>query len=145
MRKSTAFVFALCGTALLVLLFIAGRLIYINMHEQTLEQIAGSGVQSELRLAENDVPIADLTERAQIDAVLTALGGYTYTEYPKLLHPSDRSLGGSTLTVTFDNESSIGVSADGFVFVDGKLRDVEGSRGKELYHKLYVLFYPNAE
>jgi len=132
MRKSTAFVFALCGTALLVLLFIAGRLIYINMHEQT-------------KLAENDVPIADLTERAQIDAVLTALGGYTYTEYPKLLHPSDRSLGGSTLTVTFDNESSIGVSADGFVFVDGKLRDVEGSRGKELYHKLYVLFYPNAE
>ena len=58
--------------------------------------------------------------------------------------PGDDQLTASRLTVTFENGNAIGVSADGYVFVNGKLRDIEGSRGQEFYHLLYVLVYPNA-
>ena len=97
MRKSTALGFALCGTLLVILLFIAGRMLYLKFYHQSFTDIAG-------------------------DDKLTA----------------------NRLTVTFENGSSISVNADGFVFVDGKLCDIEGGRGQEFYHKLYILFYPNA-
>ncbi len=44
MRKSTALVFAVCGTLLLILLFIAGRTLYIKFYNQSFADIAGSTV-----------------------------------------------------------------------------------------------------
>ena len=35
MRKSTALGFALCGTLLVILLFIAGRMLYIKFYHQS--------------------------------------------------------------------------------------------------------------
>ncbi|MDY3619287.1 hypothetical protein [Agathobaculum sp.] len=144
MRKSTALAFALCGTLLLVLLFVAGRFLYINNHSQSLEKIAGKGVQESLLLVENDTELGAVDDPARVSDIIALLSGYTYTEYPKFFHPQEYELSASRLTVHFGNGHSIGVNADGYVFVNGKLRDIEGSRGKEFYHKLYLLFYPNA-
>ena len=48
-------------------------------------------------------------------------------------------------SVTFDNGSSISVNADGYVFVNGKLRAIKSGDGRNLYHDLFVLFYPTAK
>lgn len=144
MRKSTAFAFALCGTLLLVLLFVAGRFLYINNHSQSLEKIAGKGVHESVLLVENETELGAVDDADRVSAILALLSSYTYTEYPKFFHPRDYELSASRLTVIFGNGHSIAVNADGYVFVNDKLRDIEGSRGKEFYHKLYLLFYPNA-
>ena len=41
MRKITALGFAICGTLLLVLLFVAGRMLYIKFYDQSYQDIAG--------------------------------------------------------------------------------------------------------
>jgi len=143
MRKTTAFGFAVCGTLLLLLLFFTGRMIYIQFHVQTFEQIAGRTIHHELALTENETPLPAVTKEEDINAFLELLGGYQYTEYPHLLKPGADRLTANRLTVTFENENSIGVDADGYIFVNHKLRGIEGNRGQELYHKLYLLFYPN--
>lgn len=145
MRKTTALLFALCGTLLILLLCIAGRFLYINHHTQTLEKIAGKGVQDALVLSENETQLRTVSEAAQINELLALLSSYTYKEYPHFFQPRDNELTANRLTVTFQNGNSVSVSADGYIFVDGKLRDIEGGRGQEFYHKLYVLFYPSAQ
>ena len=40
---------------------------------------------------------------------------------------------------------SIGVNTDGYVFVNGKLRAIKSGDGRNLYHELFVLFYPTAK
>ena len=144
MRKSTTLGFALCGTLLVILLFIAGRMLYIKFYHQSFTDIAGKGVQASLMLSENDTSLPAVTDEKQIASYTDLLGGYTYTPYPHFFQPGDDKLTANRLTVTFENGSSISVNADGFVFVDGKLRGIEGGRGQEFYHKLYILFYPNA-
>lgn len=144
MRKSTALGFALCGTLLAVLLFVTGRMLYIKYHTQSYDKIAGRGMHYELTLTENDTVLQTVTDEDQISAYAALLSSYTYTEYPHFFKPDGNQLTANRLTVTFENENSISVNADGYVFVNGKLRDIEGSRGQEFYHKLYILFYPNA-
>ena len=51
----------------------------------------------------------------------------------------------SDLTVTFQNGNSIGVNTDGYVSVNGKLRAIKSGDGRNLYHDLFVLFYPTAK
>ena len=137
MRKSTALVFAVCGTLLLILLFIAGRTLYIKFYNQSFADIAGSTAPAVLTITENDTELPAVTATA-------LLGGYTYKQYPHFFKPDSSQLTANRITVTFENGNSIGVNADGYVFVNGELRDIEGSRGQEFYHLLYVLVYPNA-
>lgn len=144
MRKFTALGFAVCGTLLLILLFAGGRMLYIKLYSQSFADIAGEGTPSVLQLTENQTALPAVTDPQQIDAFTALLSGYTYKQYPKFFRPDDDQLTASRLTVTFENGNSIGVSADGYVFVNGKLRDIEGSHGQEFYHLLYVLVYPNA-
>ena len=125
MRKSMALGFAICSTLLLILLFLAGRMLYIKFYHQSYADITDKTTQT----------VVTLTE---------LLSGYTYTQYPNLFKPGKEKLTSNLLTVTFENGNSIGVNADGYVFINGELRDIEGSRGQEFYHKLYLLFYPNA-
>ena len=40
MRKFTALGFAICGTLLVVLLFIAGRMLYVHLYSQSFADIA---------------------------------------------------------------------------------------------------------
>ena len=56
-----------------------------------------------------------------------------------------RLAGRIILTVTFQNGNSIGVNTDGYVFVNGKLRAIKSGDGRNLYHDLFVLFYPTAK
>lgn len=144
MRKKNVFALALIGTLLLVLLFIAARFLYIGHHTQTLEKIAGKEAILSVQLYENKTALRTTEDSAQIAALTELLDSYTYTEYPHFFKPDKSRLSANRLTVQFENGHSIGVNADGYVFVNDKLRDVEGSRGQEFYHKLYVLFYPNA-
>ena len=144
MKKSTGLLFALCGTLLFVLLFITGRMLFIKLHTQSLEQIAGRSIQHELVLTENDTVLPTVTDENAVSSFIDLLAAYTYTEYPHFFKPDTEKLSANRLTVTFENGHSIGVDADGYVFVSGKLRDIEDSRGQELYHKLYLLFHPNA-
>lgn len=144
MRKSLALGLTICSMLLILLLCISGRILYIKLYQQTYADIAGITVQSELKLSENDAALPTVTDEEQILAYADLLGGYTYKAYPHLFKPGEEKLTANRLTVTFDNGSSIGVNADGYVFVNGKLRDLDDGRGQELYHKLYVLFYPNA-
>ena len=62
MRKSTALGFALCGTLLVILLFIAGRMLYIKFYHQSFTDIAGKGVQASLMLSENDTSLPAVTD-----------------------------------------------------------------------------------
>lgn len=144
MRKNTALGFAICGTLLLLLLAFFGRMIYINIHVQTFDQIAGRGIHHTLQLTENETSLLDVTEERRISEYVDLLDDYTYTEYPHLFQPQEEKLSANRLTVTFENGNSIGVDADGYIFVNGDLHGIEGDRGQELYHKLYLLFYPNA-
>ncbi len=144
MRKITALGFAICGTLLLILLFVAGRMLYIKFYDQSYQDIAGTGTPAALTIAENDTALPAVTDPEQIADFTLLLSSYTYTQYPHFFKPGDEQLTANRLTVTFENGSSIGVNADGYVFVNGDLRDIEGSRGQEFYHKLYVLVYPNA-
>lgn len=144
MRKSTALVFAVCGTLLLILLFIAGRTLYIKFYNQSFADIAGSTAPAVLTVTENDTELPAVTDPGQISEFTALLGGYTYKQYPHFFKPDSSQLTANRITVTFENGNSIGVNADGYVFVNGKLRDIEGSRGQEFYHLLYVLVYPNA-
>lgn len=144
MRKFTALGFAICGTLLLILLFITGRMLYIKFYDQSFADIAGSGTPSSVTLTENSTEMQTVTDPAQIARYTDLLASYTYVQYPHFFKPGDEQLTANRLTVTFENGNSIGVNADGYVFVNGELRDIEGSRGQELYHKLYLLFYPNA-
>ena len=84
MRKSTALGFALCGTLLVILLFIAGRMLYIKFYHQSFTDIAGKGVQASLMLSENDTSLPAVTDEKQIASYTDLLGGYTYTPYPYL-------------------------------------------------------------
>ncbi len=143
MRRITALGFAICGTLLLLLLYITGRMIFMKVHVQSFENIVGRAIQHELTLMENETPLSPVTAEDQIAAYQELLGAYEYTEYPHFFKPSEEKLTANRLTVGFENGSTIGVDADGNVFVNNKLRDIEGSRGQELYHKLYLLFYPN--
>lgn len=144
MRKFTALGFAICGTLLLILLFITGRMLYIKFYDQPFADIAGSGTPSSVTLTENSTEVQTVTDPAQIARYTDLLASYTYVQYPHFFKPGDEQLTANRLTVTFENGNSIGVNADGYVFVNGELRDIEGSRGQEFYHKLYLLFYPNA-
>lgn len=144
MRKPHTILFALCGTLLILLVLGGGRLLYINLHDQSFEDIAGSGAQLSLRLTENQIDIKTLTDEASIEPFVTLLSSYTYTEYPSLLPPSTDALTANRLTVIFENGASISVDADGNVFVNDKLRAIEEGSSKTLYHDLYALVYPNA-
>ncbi len=144
LRRFTALGFAICGTLLILLLYITGRMIFMKVHVQSFEDIAGRAIQHELTLAENQTPLESVTGEEQIAAYRELLGAYTYTEYQHFFKPSEEKLTANRLTVGFENGNSIGVDADGNVFVNGKLMDIEDGRGQELYHKLYVIFYPNA-
>lgn len=143
MRRATLGL-ALSGTLLAVLLFVTGRMLYIKLHDLRYEEIASYGIHDVLVLSENDTVLQTVTDEQQVTAFAALLSGYTYIEYPHFFKPGDNQLAGNRLTVTFENGASIGVNADGYVFVNGKLKDIEGGRGQEFYHKLYVLFYPNA-
>ena len=67
------------------------------------------------------------------------------TAYPHFIKPSQNKLTANRLTVTFQNGNSIGVNTDGYVFVNGKLRAIKSGDGRNLYHDLFVLFYPTAK
>lgn len=142
MRKLSAPLFALLGTLLLILLCIMGRLVFIGYHTTSYEKIAGKNTPESLVLSENNMELRVVTDPAELADITELLSSYTYTEYPHLLHPSEEKQVGNLLTVTFVNQNSISVNANGYVFLNGKLRDIEGSRGQEFYHKLYILFYP---
>ena len=144
MRKFTALGFAICGTLLVVLLFIAGRMLYVHLYSQSFADIAETDTPAVLSITENSTALPDITDPGRISAFTELLDSYTYKPYPHLFQPGKEQLTASCLTVTFENGNSIGVSADGYVFVNGRLRDIEGSRGQEFYHLLYVLVYPNA-
>ncbi len=144
MRKMTALGFAICGTLLLVLLFVAGRMLYINLYSQSYADITGTGTPTTLSVTENDTALSPVTDPGQISDFTALLSSYTYKQYPHFFKPGSERLTANRITVTFENGNSIGVNADGYVFVNGELRDIEGSRGQEFYHKLYVLVYPNA-
>ncbi len=144
MRKFTALGFAICGTLLLILLFIAGRMLYIKFYDQSFSDIAGNGTVASLVVTENSTELQTVTDPGQIQEFTSLLGSYTYTQYPHFFKPGNERLTANRITITFENGNSIGVNADGYVFVNGDLRDIEGSRGQEFYHKLYVLVYPNA-
>ena len=144
MRKFTALGFAICGTLLLILLFIAGRMLYIKSYDQSFSDIAGNGTVASLVVTENSTELQTVTDPGQIQEFTSLLGSYTYTQYPHFFKPGNERLTANRITITFENGNSIGVNADGYVFVNGDLRDIEGSRGQEFYHKLYVLVYPNA-
>ena len=143
MRKTVSFVLAVCGTLLLLLLFGIGRLIYVNVAHQSFSDIAQTGPETTLILTENDteVPLPGDSQKA---AIIELLSEQTYVPYPHLIKPSQNRLTANRLTVTFQNGNSIGVNTDGYVFINGKLRGIKGDRGQELYHKLFVLFYPTA-
>ena len=144
MRKFTALGFAICGTLLLILLFIAGRMLYIKFYDQSFSDIAGNDTVASLVVTENSTELQTVTDPGQIQEFTSLLGSYTYTQYPHFFKPGNERLTANRITITFENGNSIGVNADGYVFVNGDLRDIEGSRGQEFYHKLYVLVYPNA-
>lgn len=145
MRKSWALGLAICCTLLIVLLFVAGRMLYIKFDHQSYADITDKTTQTSLILTENQTEIATVSDPETVEGITALLQGYTYTQYPHFFKPGEEKLGGNLLTVTFSNGNSIGVNADGYVFVNGDLRDIEGSRGQEFYHKLYQLFYPNAK
>ena len=145
MRKSWALGLAVCCTLLVVLLFVAGRMLYIKFYHESYADITEKTTQTALVLTENQTELGTVTDPDTVDSIVALLQSYTYTQYPHFFKPSEEQLGGNRLTVTFSNGNSIGVNVDGYVFVNGKLRDIEGSRGQEFYHKLYVLFYPNAK
>lgn len=144
MRKFTALGFAVCGTLLAVLLFIAGRMLYIQLYHQSLSDIAGGRTHETLALAENATALPAVTGEEQVTPYLDLLGSYTYTPYPDFIQPAEDRLAANRLTVTFANGRSIGVNADGYIFIDGNLSGIKEDRGQELYHKLYMLFYPSA-
>ena len=145
MRKFTALGFAICGTLLVVLLFIAGRMLYVHLYSQSFADIAETDTPAvaqhygkQHRAARQSPTPAGSARSPRCSS------SYTYKPYPHLFQPGKEQLTASRLTVTFENGNSIGVNADGYVFVGGKLRDIEGGRGQEFYQKLYVLVYPNA-
>nr|WP_297174791.1 hypothetical protein [uncultured Agathobaculum sp.] len=144
MRKFTALGFAVCGTLLVLLLFAAGRMLYINLYSQSYADIAGTGLPAALSITENDTDLPAVTDPARIDEFTALLSSYTYKQYPHFFPPRSERLAANRLTVTFENGNSIGVNADGYVFINGELRSIEGERGQEFYHRLYVLVYPNA-
>ena len=144
MRKSIALGFAICSTLLLILLFLAGRMLYIKFYNQSYADITDKTTQTTITLTENQTEVQTVTDPERLAAITELLSSYTYIQYPHLLKPGKEKLTGNRLTVTFENGNSIGVNADGYVFVNDELRDIEGSRGQEFYHKLYLLFYPNA-
>ena len=143
MRKSWALGLAICCTLLIVLLFVAGRMLYIKFDHESYADITDKTTQTSLILTENQTELATVTDPETVESITALLS--SYTQYPHFFKPSEETLGGNLLTVTFSNGNSIGVNADGYVFVNGDLRDIEGSRGQEFYHKLYLLFYPNAK
>ena len=145
MRKSWALGLAICCTLLVVLLFIAGRMLYIKFDHQSYADITDKTTQTSLILTENQTELATVTDPDTVESITALLSSYTYTQYPHFFKPDTEQLTGNLLTVTFSNGNSIVVNVDGYVFVNGKLRDIEGSRGQEFYHKLYQLFYPNAK
>lgn len=143
-RRMTALGFAICGTLLVLLLYITVRMVFLKVHVQSYEDIAGRSIQHELTLMENQTTLPSVTDEKTISAYEELLGTYSYTEYQHLFKPSEEKLTANRLTVGFENGNSISVDADGHIFVNGKLRDIEGGRGQELYHKLYLVIYPNA-
>ena len=130
MRKTVSLVLAICGTLLLLLLFATGRLIYTHVYSQDFSDIAETGPQ---------------TDDNQKTAIIQLLSEQTYTAYPHFIKPSQNKLTANRLTVTFQNGNSIGVNTDGYVFVNGKLRAIKSGDGRNLYHDLFVLFYPTAK
>ena len=130
MRKTVSLMLAICGTLLLLLLFATGRLIYTHVYSQDFSDIAETGPQ---------------TDDNQKTAIIQLLSEQTYTAYPHFIKPSQNKLTANRLTVTFQNGNSIGVNTDGYVFVNGKLRAIKSGDGRNLYHDLFVLFYPTAK
>ena len=133
MRKTVSLMLAICGTLLLLLLFATGRLIYTHVYSQDFSDIAETGPQS------------TITDDNQKTAIIQLLSEQTYTAYPHFIKPSQNKLTANRLTVTFQNGNSIGVNTDGYVFVNGKLRAIKSGDGRNLYHDLFVLFYPTAK
>lgn len=143
MRKNVSLILAICGTLLLLLILGFGRLIYIHTAQQPFSSIAETGPQTTIKLAENDTEVPLNSEKQQA-AIIDLLSQQTYTPYPHFIKPSKNKLTANRLTVTFENGNSIGLSTDGYVFVNGNLRGIKGDNGVELYHELFVLFYPTA-
>ena len=85
------------------------------------------------------------TDDNQKTAIIQLLSEQTYTAYPHFIKPSQNKLTANRLTVTFQNGNSIGVNTDGYVFVNGKLRAIKSGDGRNLYHDLFVLFYPTSK
>ena len=133
MRKTVSLVLAICGTLLLLLLFATGRLIYTHVYSQDFSDIAETGPQSTITLTENDVEVPQ-TDDNQKTAIIQLLSEQTYTAYPHFIKPSQNKLTANRLTVTFQNGNSI-----------GKLRAIKSGDGRNLYHDLFVLFYPTAK
>lgn len=144
MRKINALTFSLGATLLLILLFVIGRFGFIYFHHQSLEKIIGEEIPASIIFSENNIPIKTISDQAKIAEVITVLDEYTYTEYPHFFHPDENKLNANRLTVSI-SAASISVDANGFVFINNKLRDVEKSNGIALYRKLYSLFYPGAQ
>ena len=144
MRKSTALVAALCGTLIVILLFVAGRMLFIKFYKQSLDDIIETPKPAWVSLSENDTSLGKITDAEQVAAYTELLRSYTYVPYPHFFQPNDNKLTANHLTVSFENGNSISVNADGYVFVNDKLRDVKDARGEDFYHALYLLFYPNA-
>ncbi|MDO5142571.1 MAG: hypothetical protein Q4D31_06080 [Eubacteriales bacterium] len=142
MRRKMTLGCALCSTLLLVLLAFAGRMLYVKFYDRSLADIAGKSAPAALTLTSGQYD-RTIEDAQQIAAITDVLAACTYTPYPHLLRPSADELTAVRLTVGFPNGSSIGVDADGYVFVDGVLRAIDSGRGQELYHRLFVLFYPD--
>ncbi len=143
MRKTVSLVLAICGTLLLLLIFGLGRFVYIHTAHQSFSSIAETGPQTTIHLAENDTEVP-LNDDNQKTAIIKLLSEQTYTPYPHFFKPSQNKLTANRLTVTFENGNSISISTDGYVFINGNLRGIKGDGGRELYHELFILFYPTA-
>ena len=92
MRKFTALGFAICGTLLLILLFIAGRMLYIKFYDQSFSDIAGNGTVASLVVTENSTELQTVTDPGQIQEFTSLLGSYTYTQYPPDREPHHHHL-----------------------------------------------------
>lgn len=144
MRKSSALISALCGTFVIILLFAAGRMLFIKFYKQSFEDITDTASPQSISLSENDISLGTITDGEQLANYIDLLGSHTYVPYPHLIQPNANKLRANHLTVTFENGNSISVNADGYVFINDKLRDIKNGQGKTFYHDLYLLFYPNA-
>ena len=75
MRKSMALGFAICSTLLLILLFLAGRMLYIKFYHQSYADITDKTTQTVVTLTENQTEVQTVTDPEQL-AAITELMAY---------------------------------------------------------------------